>query len=1162
MSNAPFSVQFFEPPTEQEDVGLSDAWGALFRTQNTIGGAIADARGGDRKLEDPLPDEWFDDLPERYRPFIGSFNGTTQQDADHWIETTDREIEDLELINRLSLGEQLVGGLGAAIPDAPTLLLGGAARAGSLAAGVARGAGLGIADAVATEALLLPTQVTRTNTDRAVSVAASALLGGVLGGGIHAIGGRAGEEIAKTKAALDRNEDIGPPQAVGGDAFPDSVGAAAAAKITNEDLTLAAEQEAILKATPTALAPNIRAAKSSSAAGKNTIYGLLENDFDIKNLDRTDIGPAAETMIKIAQDGYSVKMTKILQEGRKASGLAHQVFDEAVGRAMRRGDVDGQSQAVTRAAQRLRADVYEPLKNKAIELGLLPEDVSVETAYSYFSRSWNTEKLVADRDVFIARASQWAKGEIESLEYAKQAGAARLDAEDDIETLRRKSEVVDRVRAIDDTVDEEAIKGLLETAAQKPAKVQSLRDYVTDRGGISKADPQANDITAYSRPGFLRANGGMSLDKMREAAAEEGYISHDSTVADFVDLLSEDIGGGARVYRDADLDDVAVAQSTDEAFEELARLGITKADAKKIFEDFKEPEFVDTRSPDEIESDALQTATDIWTKLTGGEEDVDASPFQPAVTRGPLKDRTFSAPDELFEDFLDSNASNVTARHIRTMTAEIELTKKFGRADMRDQIEEVSKDYERLLTEAKTPEDRARLNNEKSKMVDAIRTSRDILRGTHLSQAHASKLARSARVLKGYNFVRALGGVVTSAIPDISKHVMVHGMSAVTDGGFQVLLKALPSLTKDVSNFVKREAEAAGIEEVILNTRAMAYADLDNPNQRVGAVERFAEGMTKWGATLSGSNHWNQIMKEWAAGLYIQRMNRVMDAGFDNADKGDLSYLRTLKINKAAAAEIFEELKTHRTQEGKLFDPNTHLWTNERARNNFLAAMRQDADSIIVTPGVGFKVQKVGGADLTHPAASLALQFKNFWLASHQRTMMRMAASPDRARVVSGTIMATALGMFAFYLKTVQANRDLPDNLGTWLAEGIDRSGMIPLYMEINNTAEGVGAPGLYRMLGEMGVLAGSEEGPKRASRFAQRNAAGAAFGPSASVISDTRTIAKDLLDEADPRAKAGEGVQPSTISAARRLTPFANHPGVKEFLSHFLVPELQEAVE
>ena len=1160
----PFSVPIFEPEPEVEGASLSEAWGPLFRTQNTIGAAIADARPGvDRKTEDPLPDEWFDELPDRYRPFISSFNGVTQQDADHWIETTDQEIEDLELISRLSTAEQIAGGLAVALPDAPTLLLGGIGGATTLGGRVAAGVGLGAADAVLTEALLLPTQVTRTNTDRAVSVAASALLGGVLGGGVHAISGRAGDNIAATKVALDRDEDIGPPQAVGGDAFPDSVGAAATDRVTNDDLSLASEQEAILRATPTALAPNVRAAKSSSAAGKSTMYKLLENDFDLVNLDRTDIGPAVETLIKVKTDAFSVKMERALMRGQKISGSSKRKFNEDTGRAMRRGDLDQINQGVTSSAQDLRKEVYDPLLNEAISLGMLPADVKVETAASYFARSWNTEKLVAERDVFIARTTNWAKGELEALEFARQAEGFRGDAAQDINVLRRKQEVIDKARTVDPDIDEDGLASLFQTASAERGKVQSVRDFVTARGGISKADPQANDITPYSRPGFLRANGGLSLDKMREAAAEEGYLPMDSTVADFVDLLSEDIGGGTRAYRPADLDDVANAESIDEAFGELARLGISKEEARGLMETFGPRKSVDARDPQEIDSDAIQTATDIWTQLTGGEAATDATPFQPAVTRGPLKDRTFSAPDEMFEDFLDSNAANVTARHIRTMVAEIELTKAFGRADMQDQIREVETDYRSLLDEATTPAERTRLKKEQDKMVDAIRTSRDILRGTHLAQSHASKLAAAARVLKGYNFVRALGGVVTSAIPDVSKHVMVHGMQAVTGDGFRVLRAALPDLTtKEVRSFVKREAEAAGIAEVLLNTRAMAYADLDNPYQRVGAVERFSEGMTKWGATLSGSNHWNQIMKEWASGLYIQRMNRVMDAGFENASKGDLNYLRTLKIGKADAAEIFDELRAHRTQEGKLFDPNTHLWTNDRARSVFLAAMRQDADSIIVTPGVGTKVQKVGGADLTHFAASLALQFKNFWIASHQRTMMRMAANPDRGRVVSGTIMATALGMFAFYLKTVQANRELPDNLGTWLAEGIDRSGMIPLYMEMNNVAEGVGAPGLYRMLGEMGVVAGSGDGPKRASRFAQRNAAGAALGPSAGVISDVRTIAKDLIDEADPRAKPGEGIQPSTITATRRLTPFANHPGVKEFLSHFLVPELQEAVE
>ena len=60
---------------------------------------------------------------------------------------------------------------------------------------------------------------------------------------------------------------------------------------------------------------------------------------------------------------------------------------------------------VAEAARLYREQVFEPLKNDAIKLGLLPEDVvshaptkeEVKTAASYLMRQYNFEKIAARR---------------------------------------------------------------------------------------------------------------------------------------------------------------------------------------------------------------------------------------------------------------------------------------------------------------------------------------------------------------------------------------------------------------------------------------------------------------------------------------------------------------------------------------------------------------------------------------------------------------------------------------------------------------------------------------------------------------------------------------------------------------------------------------------
>lgn len=101
---------------------------------------------------------------------------------------------------------------------------------------------------------------------------------------------------------------------------------------------------------------------------------------------------------------------------------------------------------------------------------------------------------------------------------------------------------------------------------RKPAvkRPSTLKDFVVNRGGIWKGDDRG-DIAAleYRRPGFLKAKklerstagnngGGLTLDDMREAAVEAGYLPDGSDINALIDALGEDVRGN-RVIAQADM---------------------------------------------------------------------------------------------------------------------------------------------------------------------------------------------------------------------------------------------------------------------------------------------------------------------------------------------------------------------------------------------------------------------------------------------------------------------------------------------------------------------------------------------------------------------------------------------------------------------------------
>jgi hypothetical protein len=95
--------------------------------------------------------------------------------------------------------------------------------------------------------------------------------------------------------------------------------------------------------------------------------------------------------------------------GQSSGALSRDEFYEAVGRAMRRGDKSVNPE-VAEAAGVMREKVFDPLKEAAIKAGLLPPDVTTDTALSYLTRVYNQPKIAAQRPQFERILTDWLAG--------------------------------------------------------------------------------------------------------------------------------------------------------------------------------------------------------------------------------------------------------------------------------------------------------------------------------------------------------------------------------------------------------------------------------------------------------------------------------------------------------------------------------------------------------------------------------------------------------------------------------------------------------------------------------------------------------------------------------------------------------------------------------
>lgn len=1210
---------------EANEADPSTFWntlGAQFRTGNTVAAFLSDNEPFDLGDRTPLSEDFFETLEPKYRPYVDAFDfDITSEEAERTKRNLDREIEDNRRIGELSLGSQIGGGVVAGLLDVPTLLTGGVGIGGStLRAAAAKGASLGAADGVISETLLSETQETRTVADSAISIGGSALIGSVIGAGVHTFtraGGVPEASAILSQAAddLDTARGVKAPSTVGAQQVPDFGDG-----LIDENFQLPTRAARVAqKLTPKFLTPNDRVFKSDSNAAKLALTELAENDLILDAVDELNLTPSAETFSansigKAERELYKInrmrRQSRIVGDDGVERVMSKDEFGVRVMNALSRGDFDNDP-AVASATKQTRV-ILDRLRDDAIDAGALDENAKASGDITYSPHSWNRDTVGVRSNEFIQRLSDFMAPQLgeqikrNGTSMTKQASNTQAEI-DNIEfaRLRRREEFNRRTQGEEVDLSEADIQSMIFASRNKPEadRPKSLRDFVVDRGGIWTGDAQATEVRmmAYQRPGFLKRDrrqtsaagdngGGRYVDEMREAAEEAGFLKEGSTPADFLDALDNDVRGTNRFYSEADMDRAEAWNAYDELLVSLDEFGIgpdgkvlrgtTKSQKEVLAQVLNKLDEMDdvranalkdraeeqryraevftrlSQDAEELDSLAVEVAEATQRRISGFGEVEQASTIKiPAIKRGALNERVLSVPRELFSDFMDNDLSSVIPKHVRTMTVETELTRKFGRADMKYQLEAIDREFEGKINSTKDTKEAARLIAQRREIPKAIASVRDDMRGTANAEANQGKFAGFSRGMRNFAFATDLGGVTITSMADAMKMVMAHGILPVTRGQFPTLLKGLERVRPEARRYLREEVANAGIVvENISASRMMAVGDLDNQFSTRGPIEKSMEALSRVASTASFINQWNQFWKNTAAHIYMDRMKGMAGKAYADLPKHDKDYLRLLKINSNSFARISEQINAHSEQAGfGLTKMNADSWTDADAVKIYRAAMRQDADSLIVTPKSGMKVDRVAGVNFRHPLGAMVLQYKNFAVASQQRTLLRGLQS-DPTRFAIGAIGMVALAMAVDDIKAMLGGYNLSTNPGVRIMGGLDRSGLLPVYMELNNTVEKLTGFGAYR-------AASLPFGQDRSgsTRYRQRNFTGTLLGTGFGKVEDTAMLMQSLSGELDPDAA---GLTPSSITRVKRLTPLHNNPLIQPWLNRWVVPELQEMTE
>ena len=484
------------------------------------------------------------------------------------------------------------------------------------------------------------------------------------------------------------------------------------------------------------------------------------------------------------------------------------------------------------------------------------------------------------------------------------------------------------------------------------------------------------------------------------------------------------------------------------------------------------------------------------------------------LERGPLKSLTLTIPTRQIEDFLDLNVDRVARVYNRTMSTDVELAEMFGRPDMEPALAAVRDDYARLRADVTDPKELAQLDKQLRADLRDLSAVRDRIRGTYALPANPYGVgSRIVRTTKTINFLRALGGMAISSIPDAMRPVFMHGPLAVIRDGLVPLMTNLKGY-----KLAAGEAKLAGAAlEMTLDGRALQIGDLVDDFAPRTKFENGVEFVAGKFGLMTLMDPWTAFWKQFTG---IVSQSRTLDAvSAWHVGKGkprEIERLARMGIDEGMASRIARQFEAHGENQGTLKWANTEAWDDAEAAFHYRAALAKEIDVAIVTPGQEKPLW------MSSQLGSVVGQFQSFTISSMQRVLLAGLQQRD-ASALSGFIGMSMAGMATYWVQAnmlalgkseKSASDYLSDNPAQWVYEGVDRGGALGYAFTLDHALD-IASAGEFS---GRAALGGDE-----LSRYRIRNGVTSLLGPTVTGFQDVMTVtgaaAKGEMNSEDARA-------------------------------------------
>jgi len=491
---------------------------------------------------------------------------------------------------------------------------------------------------------------------------------------------------------------------------------------------------------------------------------------------------------------------------------------------------------------------------------------------------------------------------------------------------------------------------------------------------------------------------------------------------------------------------------------------------------------------------------------TGG---VNNKGIKGTTLRGPLRNRVFQIDDEIVEEFLENDIETLGARYLQNVAGDIELVRKFDDVNMTDQLKDINTWYAKKKNDKSlTPKQQEKLEKQRESDVRDIAGMRDRIRGVYgFSEDNIwTRMARSSRDL---NYLRLLGGVTVSSLPDVSRVFMAEGFAKTFKSGLGPLIKNTKQF-KEAASELKRYGVGT---DAIMSGKSEIIADVGDYAQGGTAIERGLRSASSKFGKINFLDHWTAGMKQ----LHAVTMQTSI---FDGLKKGVYDKrLARLGIDEQSAKDMYKQVVKHGKNEDGVWLTNAKNWDRPDLERMWGAAVRKESDRVILIPG------QEKPLFMSTEMGKTVGQFRSFILSATQRVFIAALQNQDH-NAVGGLASLVGMGMFTYYLKQKIAGRDVSDDPAVWVTEGIDRSGAIGVIGEITNTIEKISG----NSLGLRPLLGIDAPASKQVARTVSESLLGPTFG---SLLSTTVAATNAITSE-------GEMTE-SDIRTLRRLIPLQN---------------------